>query len=60
MTRKILRRGRPLCLSATCTKDSDKELIKAFKETCAAQGISTQAGLLQACRNYLSDLGAGQ
>ena len=60
MTRRILNRPRPMCLSATCTRDEDIELIKTFKEVCASQGFSVQAGILQACRNYLSDLGVGQ
>lgn len=53
MARKILHRGRPVCLSATCTKDSDRELIKAFKELAAARGLSVQAMLLEACRESL-------
>ena len=60
MTRRILNRPRPVCLSATCTKDEDIKMIKAFKEVCASQGISVQAGILQACRDYLSDRGIGQ
>lgn len=60
MARRILGRPRPLCLSATCTKDSDRELIQAFKSMAAARGLSVQQALLQAARDWLSDLRAGQ
>ena len=53
MARRILNRPRPQCLSATCTKDSDRELINAFKSMAAARGLSVQAELLQAAREWL-------
>jgi len=46
-------RTRPVSLSATCTKDSDRELINAFKSMAAARGLSVQAALLHAARDWL-------
>lgn len=60
MARRILNRPRPLCLSATCTKDADRELINAFKSMAAARGLAVQQALLQAARDWLSSMGAGQ
>lgn len=53
MSRRILSRPRPLCLSATCTKDSDRELIRNFRAMAAVRGLSVQQALLQAAREWL-------
>lgn len=60
MARKIFRRERPVCLSATVTRDADRALVAAFRAMAAARGLSVQQALLQAARDWLSELGAGQ
>lgn len=53
MTRRVLTRNRPVYLSASCTQYKVVELVKAFKQICAAKGISVQQGVLIAAREWL-------
>lgn len=54
--RKYFRSGRPDCLSATCTKESDRAIVRAFKAKAAAQGLSVQRALVEAARRYAEDV----
>ena len=61
MARKgLFHKQNRITIGATVATDSDKALVKLFKQVCRQQGISTQQGLLRACRAYLSDLGLGK
>ena len=53
MTRKYFRSGKPDYLTATCIKEADRATVRAFKAKAAAQGVSVQRALLEACQEYL-------
>ena len=53
MTRKYFRSGKPDYLTATCIKEADRATVRAFKAKAAAQGLSVQRALLDACKDYL-------
>ena len=55
MTRNYFHNKPPAYLTVAARKDADRELVKHFKALCAARGISVQQGVLQACRNQLSE-----
>lgn len=53
MARNFFNKRPPVYLSACLTKDSDRELVRAFGLKCDSLGISRQQGLVLAVRAYL-------
>ncbi len=53
MTRKYFRQGKPDYLTATCVREPDRAIVRAFKANAAAHGKSVQRALLEACKDYL-------
>ena len=56
MSRRLFPATRPKYLSVCARSDADCALVLAFKAQAAAEGISTQALLLQICELYLASL----
>ncbi|QNI54494.1 hypothetical protein SynBIOSE41_01988 [Synechococcus sp. BIOS-E4-1] len=53
MARIYFRQSRPDYLTATCVREPDRAIVRAFKAKAAAQGLSVQRALLEACQEYL-------